>query len=197
MIDVTLIGAFAGTALYMSGNPMFCFVAGTTVLITTLGKKAMDSNMQKERKRQTWAFIVYLMILVATLVWLSCIAYAWHHETPADSDASKLSALTGLFMAIILPFYVLPETDIYISIRYFLSAREKKNIVKTVINGFCCAIATCTLIDLILYLCDKTNTGLFLFSCTALVLLRIGYVFITLFSKIKERIRKLRDKQKT
>ena len=35
-------GAFAGAAMSMSGNPMFCFVAGTTVL-TTLGKKAIET----------------------------------------------------------------------------------------------------------------------------------------------------------
>ena len=35
------IGAFAGAAMSVSGNPMFCFVAGTTVL-TTLGKKAIE-----------------------------------------------------------------------------------------------------------------------------------------------------------
>ena len=34
-------GAFAGAAMSVSGNPMFCFVAGTTVL-TTLGKKAIE-----------------------------------------------------------------------------------------------------------------------------------------------------------
>ena len=35
-------GTFAGVAMSMSGNPMFCFVAGTTVL-TTLGKKAIET----------------------------------------------------------------------------------------------------------------------------------------------------------
>ena len=35
-------GAFAGAAMSMSGNPMFCFVAGTTVL-TTLGKKTIET----------------------------------------------------------------------------------------------------------------------------------------------------------
>ncbi len=35
-------GAFAGAAMSMSGNAMFCFVAGTTVL-TALGKKAIET----------------------------------------------------------------------------------------------------------------------------------------------------------
>ena len=42
MISGMVSGAFAGAALSMSGNPMFCFVAGTTVL-TTLGKKAIET----------------------------------------------------------------------------------------------------------------------------------------------------------
>ena len=41
MISGMVSGAFAGAAMSMSGNPMFCFVAGTTVL-TTLGKKAIE-----------------------------------------------------------------------------------------------------------------------------------------------------------
>lgn len=35
-------GAFAGAAMSVSGNPMFCFVAGTAVL-TTFGKKAIEN----------------------------------------------------------------------------------------------------------------------------------------------------------
>ena len=42
MISGMVSGAFAGAALSMSGNPMFCFVAGTTVL-TTLGNKAIET----------------------------------------------------------------------------------------------------------------------------------------------------------
>ena len=42
LISGMVSGAFAGAALSMSGNPMFCFVAGTTVL-TTLGKKAIET----------------------------------------------------------------------------------------------------------------------------------------------------------
>ena len=42
MISGMVSGAFAGAAMSMSGNPMFCFVAGTTVL-TTLGKKAIET----------------------------------------------------------------------------------------------------------------------------------------------------------
>ena len=34
MISGMVSGAFAGAALSMSGNPMFCFVAGTTVRTT-------------------------------------------------------------------------------------------------------------------------------------------------------------------
>ena len=42
LISGMVSGAFAGAAMSMSGNPMFCFVAGTTVL-TTLGKKAIET----------------------------------------------------------------------------------------------------------------------------------------------------------
>ena len=42
MISGMVSGAFAGAAMSMSGHPMFCFVAGTTVL-TTLGKKAIET----------------------------------------------------------------------------------------------------------------------------------------------------------
>ena len=42
LISGMVSGVFAGAALSMSGNPMFCFVAGTTVL-TTLGKKAIEA----------------------------------------------------------------------------------------------------------------------------------------------------------
>ena len=42
MISGMVSGAFAGAAMSMSGNPTFCFVAGTTVL-TTLGKKAIET----------------------------------------------------------------------------------------------------------------------------------------------------------
>ena len=42
MISGMVSGAFAGAAMSMSGNSMFCFVAGTTVL-TTLGKKAIET----------------------------------------------------------------------------------------------------------------------------------------------------------
>ena len=42
MISGMVSGAFAGTAMSMSGNPMFCFVTGTTVL-TSLGKKTIES----------------------------------------------------------------------------------------------------------------------------------------------------------
>jgi intein/homing endonuclease len=42
MISGMVSGAFAGAAMSMSGNPMFCFVAGTTVL-TTLGNKAIET----------------------------------------------------------------------------------------------------------------------------------------------------------
>ena len=42
MISGMVSGAFAGAAMSMSGNPMFCFVAGTTVL-TTLGKKTIET----------------------------------------------------------------------------------------------------------------------------------------------------------
>ena len=42
LISGLVSGAFAGAAMSMSGNPMFCFVAGTTVL-TTLGKKAIET----------------------------------------------------------------------------------------------------------------------------------------------------------
>ena len=42
LISGMVSGAFAGAAMSMSGNPMFCFVAGTTVL-TTLGKKAIEN----------------------------------------------------------------------------------------------------------------------------------------------------------
>ena len=42
MISGMVSGAFAGAAMSMSGNPMFCFVAGTAVL-TTLGKKAIET----------------------------------------------------------------------------------------------------------------------------------------------------------
>ena len=42
MISGMISGAFAGAAMSMSGNPMFCFVAGTTVL-TTLGKKTIET----------------------------------------------------------------------------------------------------------------------------------------------------------
>ena len=42
MISGMIGGAFAGSAMSMSGNPMFCFVAGTTVL-TALGKKAIEA----------------------------------------------------------------------------------------------------------------------------------------------------------
>ena len=42
LISGMVSGAFAGAALSMSGNPMFCFVAGTTVF-TTLGKKAIET----------------------------------------------------------------------------------------------------------------------------------------------------------
>ena len=41
-ISSMVSGAFAGAAMSMSGNPMFCFVAGTTVL-TTLGKKTIET----------------------------------------------------------------------------------------------------------------------------------------------------------
>ena len=42
LISGMVSGAFAGAAMSMSGNPMFCFVAGTTVL-TTLGNKAIET----------------------------------------------------------------------------------------------------------------------------------------------------------
>ena len=42
MISGMVSGAFAGAAMSMSGNPTFCFVAGTTVL-TTLGKKTIET----------------------------------------------------------------------------------------------------------------------------------------------------------
>ena len=42
MISGMISGAFSGAAASMMGNPMFCFVAGTTVL-TTLGKKAIET----------------------------------------------------------------------------------------------------------------------------------------------------------
>lgn len=42
LISGLVSGAFAGAAMSMSGNPMFCFVAGTTVL-TSLGKKAIEN----------------------------------------------------------------------------------------------------------------------------------------------------------
>ena len=42
MISGMISGAFSGAAASMLGNPMFCFVAGTTVL-TTLGKKAIET----------------------------------------------------------------------------------------------------------------------------------------------------------
>jgi len=42
LISGMVSGAFAGAAMSMSGNPTFCFVAGTTVL-TTLGKKAIET----------------------------------------------------------------------------------------------------------------------------------------------------------
>ena len=42
LISGLVSGAFAGAAMSMSGNPMFCFVAGTTVL-TRLGKKAIET----------------------------------------------------------------------------------------------------------------------------------------------------------
>lgn len=42
MISGMVSGAFAGAAMSMSGNPTFCFVAGTTVF-TTLGKKAIET----------------------------------------------------------------------------------------------------------------------------------------------------------
>lgn len=42
MISGMVSGAFAGAAMSLSGNPMFCFVAGTAVL-TTLGKKAIEN----------------------------------------------------------------------------------------------------------------------------------------------------------
>ena len=42
MISGMVSGAFAGAAMSMSGNPTFCFVAGTTIL-TTLGKKAIET----------------------------------------------------------------------------------------------------------------------------------------------------------
>ena len=42
LISGMVSGAFAGAAMSMSGNPMFCFVAGKTVL-TTLGKKDIET----------------------------------------------------------------------------------------------------------------------------------------------------------
>ena len=42
LISGMVSGAFAGAAMSMSGNPTFCFVAGTTVL-TTLGKKTIET----------------------------------------------------------------------------------------------------------------------------------------------------------
>ena len=42
MISGMISGAFSGAASSMMGNPMFCFVAGTSVL-TTLGKKAIET----------------------------------------------------------------------------------------------------------------------------------------------------------
>ena len=42
MISGMISGAFSGAAASMMGNPMFCFVAGTTVL-TTLSKKAIET----------------------------------------------------------------------------------------------------------------------------------------------------------
>ena len=42
MISGMVSGAFAGAAMSMSGNPTFCFVAGTAVL-TALGKKTIET----------------------------------------------------------------------------------------------------------------------------------------------------------
>ena len=42
MLSGMVSGALAGAALFMSGNPMFCFVAGTSVL-TVSGKKAIET----------------------------------------------------------------------------------------------------------------------------------------------------------
>lgn len=74
MISGMVSGAFAGAAMSMSGNPMFCFVAGTTVL-TTLGKKAIETILRSAI--QLLALIILPVNRLKSVLSIGC-KRIWH-----------------------------------------------------------------------------------------------------------------------
>lgn len=156
-----------------------------------------------KQKRQTWTLAIYFIVLFTTLVYFGWNCYM---EYPT---LDKLEAfMLGVLMLVFVPLYMLLETDIFISIRYFLSNSETKKIGLTIIHTLCLFIscyisAACTLF---LIFHPSNNKDGYMhpvpYLLGVLILLRIGYWCFIIFKRQQKQNRSvdnppMLDKQKT